>query len=100
LLARLEAGLAEMPAITVHSRAAHRTPTLLLTIEGRDTHDAYLFLAERGVDAPSSNFYALEASRRLGLGDEGGLRVGLAPYSNEDDIDRLLAGLTAFLAQP
>jgi len=97
LLARLEAGLADLPAITVHSRAQHRTPTLLLTIDGRDTLDAYEFLATRGVDAPSSNFYALEASRRLGLGDDGGLRVGLAPYTNEDDIDRLLAGLAAFL---
>lgn len=100
LLARLEAGLAALPAVTVHSRATHRTPTLLLTIDGRDTLDAYRFLAARGVDAPSSNFYALEASRRLGLGDEGGLRVGLAPYTNSDDIDRLLAGLTEFLAQP
>ena len=82
LLAHLESGLAEMPAITIPSRAAHRTPTLLLTIDGHDTFDAYLFLAERGVDAPSSNFYALEASRRLGLGDDGALRVGLAPYSS------------------
>lgn len=99
LLGRLEAGLAELPAITVHSRAVHRTPTLLLTIEGHATHDAYLFLAARGVDAPSSNFYALEASRRLGLGDEGGLRVGLAPYTSSGDIDRLLAGLKGFLAE-
>ncbi len=98
LLARLETGLSDLSAITVYSRATHRTPTLLLTVEGRDTADAYAFLAERGVDAPSSNFYALEASRRLGLGDEGGLRVGLAPYTNDDDIDRLLAGLAAFLA--
>lgn len=97
LLTRLESGLADMPAVTVNSRAAHRTPTLLLTMAGRDAHDAYLFLAERGVDAPSSNFYALEASRRLGLGEEGGLRVGLAPYSNDEDVDRLLAGLAAFL---
>lgn len=97
LLARLEEGILNLPAVTVHSRAAHRTPTLLLTFEGRSTVDAYEFLAARGVDAPSSNFYALEASRRLGLGDEGGLRVGLAPYSNDDDIDRLLAGLAAFL---
>ena len=84
--------------MTLHSRAARRTPTLLLTIDGRDTVDAYEFLAARGVDAPSSNFYALEASRRLGLGDEGGLRVGLAPYTNDDDVDRLLSGLAAFLA--
>lgn len=98
LLDRLEHGIRELPGVTVHSRAEHRTPTLLLTIEGRDTIDAYEFLAARGVDAPSSNFYALEASRRLGLGDDGGLRVGLAPYTNDDDIDRLLGGLAAFLA--
>ncbi|MBX3094823.1 MAG: cysteine desulfurase-like protein [Cryobacterium sp.] len=97
LLARLEEGIRSLPGVTIHSRAAHRTPTLLLTFERRTTIDAYEFLAARGVDAPSSNFYALEASRRLGLGDEGGLRVGLAPYSNDDDIDRLLAGLAEFL---
>jgi selenocysteine lyase/cysteine desulfurase len=98
LLARLEDGIRNLPGVTVHSRAAHRTPTLLLTIEGRDTVDAYENLAARGVDAPSSNFYALEASRRLGLGDAGGLRVGLAPYTNGNDVDRLLSGLAAFLA--
>ena len=32
--------------------------------------------------APSGNFYALEASRHLGLGDAGGLRMGLAPYTD------------------
>ena len=98
LLAELEAGLAGMPAVTIHSRAAHRTPTLLITLDGHDTEDAYEFLASRGVDAPSSNFYALEASRRLGLGDHGGLRVGLAPYTNASDIHRLLNGLADFLA--
>lgn len=97
LLARLETGIRELPGVTIHSRAAHRTPTLLLTITDRSTVEAYEFLAARGVDAPSSNFYALEASRRLGLGDAGGLRVGLAPYTNDDDIDRLLEGLAAFL---
>lgn len=97
LLGRLEDGIRGLPGVTVHSHAADRTPTLLLTFEGHDTVEAYEFLAGRGVDAPSSNFYALEASRRLGLGDEGGLRVGLAPYTNDDDVDRLLAGLAAFL---
>jgi selenocysteine lyase/cysteine desulfurase len=43
--------------------------------------------------APSGNFYALEASRHLGLGDAGGLRMGLAPYTDDDDVDRLLEGL-------
>jgi selenocysteine lyase/cysteine desulfurase len=50
-------------------------------------------LAARGVNAPASSFYALEASRRIGLGDVGAVRAGLAPYTNEDDVDRLVAGV-------
>ncbi|MEW2162776.1 cysteine desulfurase-like protein [Streptomyces sp. NPDC007084] len=97
LRGEVEAGLAELPGVTVHSRAARRTPTLLLTFEGRDTADAYRFLAARGVHAPAGSFYALEASRHLGLGDTGGLRVGLSPYNDKDDVARLLEGLAAFL---
>ena len=33
----------------------------------------------------------------MGLGDTGGLRVGLAPYSAPSDVDRLLDGLAGFL---
>jgi cysteine desulfurase family protein (TIGR01976 family) len=95
LRARIEAGIAQLPGITVYSRAAHRTPTLLLGMGGRE-QEAYAFLAERGVNAPAGSFYALEASRRLGLGDTGALRVGLAPYVDDTDVDRLLDALTAF----
>jgi len=86
------------PAVTVHSRAGSRTPTLLLSFPGRDPQDAYRFLAQRGVNAPAGTFYALEASRRLGFGDRGALRVGLAPYTDDGDVDRLLTGLGEFLA--
>ncbi|WP_104522725.1 cysteine desulfurase-like protein [Blastococcus atacamensis] len=95
---RLEDGLAALPGARLWSRAAHRTPTLLVTFEGRDATAAYRFLAARGVNAPAGNFYAIEASRWLGLGDTGGLRVGLAPYSDADDIDRLVTGLREWLA--
>ena len=94
----LDKGLASLPGVRLWSRAAHRTPTLLLTFDDRDAADAYRFLAERGVNAPAGSFYAIEASRWLGLGDTGGLRVGLAPYSDRDDVDRLVAGLREFLA--
>ena len=99
LLARIERALADIGGVTSHSRAPRRTPTLLLTFEGRDTVEAYRFLAERKVHAPSGSFYALEASRRLGLGDGGGLRVGLAPYNDDADVDRLLEALTDFLGR-
>ena len=54
-------------------------------------------LAERGVNAPAGHFYAIECSRHLGLGDTGGVRVGLAPYTSADDIDRLVTALTEIL---
>ena len=93
---RLEEALLAMSGVTVRSRATHRTPTLLLTLDGREA-EAHRLLAARGVNAPAGSFYALEASRHLGLGDAGGLRVGLAPYSDDADVDRLLEGLEALL---
>lgn len=97
LRTRIDEGLAALDGVTVHSRAADRTPTVLLTFEDHSTADAYAFLAERDVQAPAGSFYAIEASRHLGLGDTGGLRVGLAPYNDTEDVDRLLTGLTDFL---
>lgn len=99
LRTQIDKGLAALDGVTVHSRAADRTPTVLLTFENHRTVDAYAFLAERGVQAPSGSFYAIEASRHLGLGDTGGLRVGLAPYNDSQDVDRLLTGLSDFLAR-
>ncbi len=98
LLRTLEAGLRGIDGVTLHSRAVRRTPTLLLTVAGKDARRASRFLLERDILAPSGSFYALEASRWLGLGDGGGLRVGLAPYSTHDEIDRLLTGIADFAA--
>ena len=97
LRARLEEGLAALPGVSIRSRASRRTPTLLATFEGHAASDLTKALAAGKVLAPSGNFYALEASRHLGLGDAGGLRMGIAPYTDEDDVERLLAGLAAAL---
>ncbi|GAA1834613.1 cysteine desulfurase-like protein [Pseudonocardia ailaonensis] len=94
---RIEAALADLPGVVVRSRAAHRTPTLLVEFADKNPADAYRYLADRKVNAPASSFYALEASRRLGLGDTGSLRIGLSPYTDDSDVDRLLTGLTDFV---
>lgn len=95
LLAHLLAGLAELDGVTVHGRARRRTPTVLLTVAGREPRAVSEHLAGHGVVAPASSFYALEASRALGLGDAGGVRVGLAGYTTRAEVDRLLEGLAA-----
>ncbi len=93
---RIEQALGGLPGITQHSRAHERTPTLLVTFADKPVSDAYRFLADRGVNAPAGTFYAVEPARRLGLPD-GGLRIGLAPYNDDTDVDRLLDGLTDFV---
>jgi cysteine desulfurase family protein (TIGR01976 family) len=93
LRARIEAGLAGMPGVTVYSRASLRTPTLLFNLDGVSGQEIHAHLATVGVNAPAGSFYAYGPSRRLGLGDEGGVRVGLAPYNDAEDVDRLLTGL-------
>ncbi|MFF2186192.1 cysteine desulfurase-like protein [Streptomyces sp. NPDC058155] len=93
----VERGLSQLDGVTLHSRAALRTPTMLLTFDDHAATDAHRFLARSRVHAPAGSFYALEASRHLGLGDTGGLRVGLSAYNDTDDVERLLTGLSAFL---
>ncbi|WP_353940396.1 cysteine desulfurase-like protein [Streptomyces sp. HUAS MG91] len=98
LRTRLEDGLAALPGVTVHSRAADRTPTLLFTVAGREPADVSRHLAEHGVAAPAGSFYAVAAAQRLGLGDQGGVRVGPAPYTDEEDVERLLTALAELTA--
>ncbi|MDQ0792938.1 cysteine desulfurase-like protein [Streptomyces sp. B1I3] len=97
LRTRLEEGLRSFgDAVTLHSRAAERTPTLLMTLVGRDEREAQIHLASRNVLATAGQFYAYEPFTALKL--EGpALRAGIAPYNTAQDVDRLLAGLASFL---
>jgi cysteine desulfurase family protein (TIGR01976 family) len=95
---RLESGLAALgERVVVHSRAADRTPTLFLTFPHRRSADVARGLLERDVLAPAGSFYALEPFRALRLDDDAGVRVGLAAYTEADEVDRLLDGLAALV---
>ncbi|MET8142534.1 cysteine desulfurase-like protein [Sphaerisporangium sp. NPDC005288] len=99
MLERLEKGLARIPGMRMYGAPGRRrTPTTLFSVDGVDSAEIYSFLAARGVNAPAGSFYALECSRWLGLGDAGAVRAGIAPYTDESDVDRLLSGLDALTA--
>jgi cysteine desulfurase family protein (TIGR01976 family) len=91
--------LANLPGITIYSKAKHHTPTAYFNFKGVDAAELYKFMATKKVNLPAHNFYALEVSRALGLGDIGAIRAGLAPYSTKDDVDRLISGLEEYLAK-
>ena len=97
LFDKLLGGLGALRGVTLHGSPARRTPTVLFSVAGRSPQEVYERLAQAGVNAPGGNFYALEAARWLGLGDDGAVRAGLAPYTDESDIDRLLTAVAECL---
>src|SRR5690349_11790204 len=86
---QLENGLQEL-GVRIYSKASSRTPTVLFSVDGLEPAEVYRRLGAEGVNAPAGHFYAIEASRWLGLGDKGAVRAGIAPYTDESDVDRLL----------
>ncbi len=93
LHARLRSALEELPGITMYANARRRTPTEFLTFEGWDSAEVAHRLADKQINAPAGSFYAYEPCRSLGLGSGGAIRAGLAPYTDESDVDRLIAAL-------
>jgi selenocysteine lyase/cysteine desulfurase len=68
---------------------------MFFTLAGLAPADVHAALGARGVSISSGNCYAWEPCHRLGLGAAGAIRVGLAPYTDDSDVDRLLEGLAA-----
>lgn len=89
----IERETADFTGLKLHSQAKSRTSTLLFTLQNKTPQEAETVLASHGVVAQAGHFYAMEASNALGLGEQGGLRVGLAPYNTDEDVNRLIAAL-------
>lgn len=96
LLSYLNSSLRQVKGMQLVGSPHKRTPTLYFRIEGQDSKAIHHYLASKQISAPAGNFYALEASRWLGLGDAGAVRVGLAPYSTRSEVDRLVQALHEF----
>ena len=106
LLERLWSGLGGLPGVRRYGPepgAALRAPTVSFTVDGVHPDEVAARLAGAGVYVWSGNFYAVTVVERLGLARSGGLvRAGMAPYTTEEEVDRLLAvvaGLPAPVAR-
>jgi len=87
-------GLKGMPGITLHGPAVEdslRAPTVSFTVDGITADKVALQLGDEGIYVWDGDFYAWELVRQLGLAEVGGLvRVGMAPYNTEEEVDRVL----------
>jgi cysteine desulfurase family protein (TIGR01976 family) len=104
LVAKLIAGLLAIPGlqffgITEPQRFGERCSTVSFRLPKGTPTEAATFLGDRGIFTWDGNFYALNLTERLGVEKLGGvLRVGLVHYNTAEEVDRLLVGLTDFLA--
>jgi selenocysteine lyase/cysteine desulfurase len=59
-------------------------------MQGHKPRAIATYLGEQGIYTWDGNYYALAVTERLGLEGQGGmLRVGLAHYNTEAEIERL-----------
>ena len=97
LVERVWRGLGELPGVRRYGPEVGtglRAPTVSFTVDGVHPDEAAGWLAARGIYAWSGNFYAVTIVDRLGLAGSGGLvRVGMAPYTTVEEVDRLLGAV-------
>jgi cysteine desulfurase family protein (TIGR01976 family) len=96
LVQRLWDGLSAIKRVRLYGPAPSvpRTPTVSFTVEGVASTDVARQLASRGLFLSHGDFYAATVVERLGLGAEGLVRAGCACYTNPDEIERLIEGVS------
>ena len=96
LFERLWNGLSSIPRVTLYGLppGSPRTATLSFTIEGLTSTEAARRLSEKGLFLSHGDFYAWTVVERLNLAPEGLIRAGCACYTTEEEIDRLIEGVS------
>jgi cysteine desulfurase family protein (TIGR01976 family) len=102
LAERLVSGLASIPGVTLYGITDpacfdQRVPTVSFALNGYTPRQVAERLGQEGIFVWDGNYYALAVTERLGVEESGGMiRVGIAHYNTEDEVERLLAGVDGF----
>ncbi|EGA90643.1 cysteine desulfurase-like protein [Planococcus donghaensis MPA1U2] len=98
---RLRDGLSAIAGVTVTQAAADvpKTPTIAFRVNGIEPGQICQKLAEEhSIFVAAGHFYASTLGDVLGVNDSGGwVRAGLAPYSTEEEVDRLLNAIKSLV---
>jgi selenocysteine lyase/cysteine desulfurase len=90
---RFLAGLPESIDLYGLRGMSGRVPTFCFNVPGRSAEEVATFLAEREIAVWHGDYYAVETMKYLGL-EDGAVRAGIVHYNTEDEVDRLLGGLS------
>jgi cysteine desulfurase family protein (TIGR01976 family) len=93
LLDRMLTGLRALNGVTLYGSPRDRTPTVMFNVAGHTSEEVAKALAAEQVAVWHGNYYAYELERYLDLAPDGAVRAGIVHYNDEEDVDRLLAGV-------
>jgi len=92
--------LIAIPGVRMVGAPSRRTGTITFTVDSLAPGEVAARLGERDIAVWSGHAYAWELARALGIRDTGGaIRVSLAPYTADSDLDRLVTVLTSILTE-
>jgi len=98
LAERIRTSLGTMPKITLYQAKASvkKTPTIAFEVEGISSLEVCRSMAEDyGIFVADGDFYATTLAELTGVSSRGGwVRVGLAPYNSDEEVERFLEALT------
>ncbi len=92
-------GLGSIPGLQIRGITSphsldKRVPTFSFTLQDWSPQAIAEAMDGEGINVWNGNFYALSVTERLGLEEQGGLlRVGLAHYNTQAEIDRLVTAM-------
>ncbi len=101
LIARMWNGLSNLPGIRLFGPepGKPRTPTLAFAVDGLPSEEVTRRLASEAVFVTHGDFYAQTVVRRLGYERDGLVRAGCACYTSEEEVDRLVEGVSRIVSR-
>jgi selenocysteine lyase/cysteine desulfurase len=97
LLKRMWDGLSAIEGVQLFGPPpdAARTPTLAFIVRDQPAAEVSRRLVDRGIFASHGDFYATTVVQRLGLADQGLVRLGCACYTTDEEVVRVIDGVQA-----
>ena len=94
-------GLSETDGVRVYGPGidADRTSLVSFTVGSHVSKKITMALAEKAVFVSHGDFYASTVIERLGVAEQGLVRVGCSAYTTNGEVERLIDGVRAFVVE-
>lgn len=93
---RVRSKLQQMPGVTLYAApdGVRKTPTIAFTIASHTPTEVCEHMSQKGLFVAGGDFYATTLAEKLQINASGGwVRIGLAPYNTEEEVDSFLESL-------